>query len=108
MAVEGSRFDESGESMSAVPEEVRLFVCDRVQSVEGLEVLRRTASHPARSWSAGELALDLYLSEDSVEEAVDALVESGLLSKGEDGRFSYRPVSERFDEIVSLALEWYH
>jgi hypothetical protein len=97
-----------GESMAVVPEEVRLLVCDRVQSVEGLEVLRRTASHPSRSWSAGELALDLYLSEDSVEEAVDTLVESGLLGKREDGRFSYRPVSERFDELVSLSLQVYH
>jgi hypothetical protein len=94
--------------MSVVPEEVRLFVCDRVQSVEGLEVLRRTASHTSRSWSASELALDLYLSEDGVDEAIGTLIESGLLSKEQDGRVSYRPVSERFDEVVNRALEVYH
>ncbi|HEU4579997.1 MAG TPA: hypothetical protein VFS67_17180 [Polyangiaceae bacterium] len=108
MAGERSRFEDSGESLSVVPEEVRLFVCDRVQSVEGLEVLRRTASHPSRSWPPSELALDLYLSQDSVEEAIDVLVESGLLTKGPDGRCSYRPGSERFDEIVQRALHVYH
>jgi hypothetical protein len=94
--------------MSVVTEEVRLFVCDRVQSVEGLEVLRRAAAHPSRSWSPGELALDLCLSQDSVEDAVDALVESGLLGKGEDGSYRYRPGSERFDEMVQIALQAYH
>lgn len=108
MSGERSSVEDSGESLSVVPEEVRLFVCDRVQSVEGLEVLRRTVSHPSRAWSAAELALDLYLSEDSVEEAIDILVESGLLGKVEDGRFSYRPLSERFDEIVVRALDAYH
>jgi hypothetical protein len=105
---EGSSLEDSGESVSVVPEEVRLFVCDRVQSVEGLEVLRRSASPPWRSWSASELALELYLSEDSVEDALETLVETGLFGKEQDGRFSYRPVNDRFDEIVSLALEVYH
>lgn len=94
--------------MSVVPEEVRLFVCDRVQSVEGLEVLRRSTSPPLRTWSASELALELYLSEDSVEEALETLVETGLFGRDADGRFSYQPVNHRFDEMVGLVLESYH
>ena len=125
-----SELEDSGESM--VPEEVRLFVCDRVRSVEGLEVLRRTASPPLRSWSASELAQDLYLGEDSVDDAIETLVESGLLSRAAPGsvpppassaasleaarlphtrdenRFVYQPASDRFDEIVNLSLEVYH
>ena len=111
MTSERSKFEDSaleGESLSVVPEDIRLFVCDRVQSVEGLEVLRLSTSPPLRTWSASELALELYLSEDSVEDAAETLVETGLLGKGQDGRFSYQPVNERFDEIVSLALEVYH
>ena len=108
MAGERSEAEKSGEAMSFVPEEVRLFVCDRVGSVEGLEVLRRTASHPLRSWSASELALDLYLSEDGVDDSMYALVESGLLGKEPDGRFRYHPAAARFDEMVQQALEVYH
>jgi hypothetical protein len=94
--------------VSAVPEEVRLFICDRVQSVEGLEVLRRGASPPLQTWCASELALELYLNEDSVEDALETLVETGLFGREPDGRFSYRPVNERFDEIVNLVLHVYH
>src|SRR5690349_10135007 len=90
---EDSRPEESGESMSVVPEEVRLFVCDRVQSVEGLEVLRRSASSPLRTWSPSELARELYLSEDSVEDALETLIETGLFGKEQDGRYNYQPVN---------------
>lgn len=105
---EDAGLESAGESMSVVPEEVRLFVCDRVQSVEGLEVLRRSTSPPLRTWSASELALELYLSEDSVEEALETLVETGLFARDAEGRFSYQPVNHRFDEIVGLVLEVYH
>ena len=107
-SLEDPGLEGAGESLSVVPEDVRLFVCDRVQSVEGLEVLRRSTSPPLRTWSASELALELYLSEDSVEEALETLVETGLFTREPDGRFSYRPVNDRFEEIVRLALELYH
>ena len=62
---EDSRSEESGESMSVVPEEVRLFVCDRVTS----RILRVTADGTvtgyayntdewtpvSASWTAGSL-----------------------------------------------------
>ena len=54
------------------------------------------------------VAWRMYFSTSSSGVSLANGIETGLFSKEQDGRYSYQPVNERFDEMVSLMLEAYH
>jgi hypothetical protein len=96
------------EQQSAVPEDVRTFVCEHVRSLENLVVLLRVAAPPVHWWSASYVAEDLGMPESTVEDALQTLFVAGVLIRTSNGkRYGYRPSTAHMHELVNRALKAY-
>lgn len=74
-----------------VPEHVRRFIEDHVDSVELIEVLLLLKREPERDWTADEVAARLYTSPRFVAHRLEALRASSVAVASErDGHPSYR------------------
>lgn len=75
--------------MSAVTDEVRVFIQAHISSIEQLEVLLLLYREGDRSWTAVTVARELRLHVDSVATRLADLTARGLLDTNADGyRFS--------------------
>jgi hypothetical protein len=123
LAVEGVRAASSSERWSAMvvaregidgdeawstPEPVRRFLCEAIQSLDALELLRLLTKAPVTWWSLGDIARELRLAGRVTEEALDALCRARLLIRREEHCFGYRPANARDHELVKCTLAAYH
>ena len=86
-----------------VPDHVRRFVEDHVDSVELIEVLLLLKREHARDWTAEDLVARLHTSLRFAAHRLDALRSSGLASMSErDGKPAYRyaPRTGELDRAV--------
>lgn len=92
-----------------IPDEVRQFILNNIDSVaelEGLLLLRRS---PETAWSAGELARELYVSVPQSEVVLERLHSHKLLRIDSSGPSTYRygPESGDLAETVERTANTY-
>jgi hypothetical protein len=65
--------------------------------VYALELLLLTRRLPRRSWTAGDLVRELRSSGTAVADALSRLLQAGLVSEVEPGRYAFSPASPRHE-----------
>jgi hypothetical protein len=87
---------------SGLPEAVRRFIVDHIDSVEQLEILLLLYQQQGRTWSAEAVARELRIAAISAGERLEDLVRTGLLAR-EDGdpvEYRYTPGNSTLDAAV--------
>ncbi len=87
---------------SNLPEEVRRFIAEHIDSVEQLETLLLLYQHPERTWDAESVARELRIASVSAGERLEDMTHSGLMARKEGKPVEYRYASESamLDEAV--------
>ena len=77
--------------MTPLPDDVRQFLHQNIESVEQLEVLLLLWRTPNRGWTSEEVATAVYSHPSSVIRRLAMLLGQGLLREREPGCFQYAP-----------------
>lgn len=93
--------------MTGLPDDVRRFLAHSVDSVDQLEVLLLARRTPGRTWSAEDMARELYREPGAVTPCFESLLGRGLLRESPAGFFQYAPRSARLDLVVGRVAELY-
>jgi hypothetical protein len=90
--------------VNGLPEDVRTFLHQNVESVEQLEVLLLLWRAPERGWSPEEVATAVYSHPSSVVRRLALLLGQGLLREREPGCYQYAPrTADLHDTVTRLA-----
>jgi hypothetical protein len=86
-----------------LPEDVRRFIADHIESVEQLEILLLLHQHGGRVWTAESVARELRIAPISAGERLDDLARASILSRtqGNPAEYRYAPASPKLDEAVA-------
>ena len=92
-----------------IPERVKEFISENIDSIAELEALMLMFRNPAVGWSAASLAERLYSSPDQAEEAIAKLHALGLSDvKAKDpDTYHYRPLTPELGTMVEQIAETY-
>ncbi len=92
-----------------IPEDVRQFIIDKIDSVAELEGLLLLRRNPDTEWNSEALAQRLYTSQEQTEDVLTRLYSQGFLTVKESQTLSYRyqPSSLKLAEMVDLVAEIY-
>jgi predicted ArsR family transcriptional regulator len=93
--------------VTGLPDDVHRFLYQYIDSVEQLEVLLLTRRSPGRSWSAGDMARELYSHPTAIVQRFESLLGRGLLRESVPGCFQYAPRSAELDRAVGRVAEMY-
>jgi hypothetical protein len=93
--------------MGTLPDDVHRFLYQHITSVEQLEVLLLARRSPGRSWSAADMARELYSHPTSIAQRFRALLGAGLMREGAPDHFRYAPRSLELDETVARLDDTY-
>lgn len=93
--------------MNPLPEDVRLFLHQNIDSVEQLEVLLLLWRTPERGWSSEEVATAVYSHPSSVVRRLALLLGQGLLREQEPGCYQYAPRTAELHETVTRVDHMY-
>src|SRR5690349_12182060 len=87
---------------SDLPEEVRRFIAQHIDSVEQLEILLLLHQQPGRAWSSEAVARELRIAPASAGERLEAMVHDGiLLRQGVSPKeYLYSPETMKLDDAV--------
>ncbi|MBA3892233.1 MAG: hypothetical protein H0X69_00860 [Gemmatimonadales bacterium] len=87
--------------MNGLPEDVRTFLHQHVDSVEQLEVLLLLWRAPERGWTSEEVATAVYSHPSSVVRRLAMLLGQGLLREREPGCYQYAPRTADLHDTVT-------
>jgi DNA-binding MarR family transcriptional regulator len=87
--------------VNGLPEDVRTFLHQNVESVEQLEVLLLLWRAPERGWSPEEVATAVYSHPSSVVRRLAMLLGQGLLREREPGHYQYAPRTADLHDTVT-------
>jgi hypothetical protein len=92
-----------------IPEDVRNFIVDKIDSVAELEGLLLLSREPETDWSVESLAQRLYTTPKQTETVARKLQALGFLAlaDGETPSFRYRPVSAELAGLVARVADAY-
>jgi DNA-binding MarR family transcriptional regulator len=91
-----------------IPTHVHDFICQRIHSVEQLEVLLLLEASPAQTWSAKEVADAVRIDEPMAASALKALTARGLLElDGARRCWRYAPIDAELDQRARATTESY-
>ena len=92
-----------------IPEDVRQFIIDKIDSVAELEGLLLLRRHQETEWNSEALAQRLYTSQEQTEDVLKRLYSQGFLAVKESRTLTYRyqPSSLKLAEMVDLVAEIY-
>lgn len=93
--------------MTGLPDDVHRFLYQYIDSVEQLEVLLLVRRSPGRTWSAADVARELYSHPTSIAQRFERLLGRGLLRESAPGFFQYAPRSAELDQAVGRVAEMY-
>ena len=88
---------------SSLPAEVQVFLRERMESYEQLEVLLLLRTRPSDPWAASAVASELHMPEPAADQALRALSRHGLLSVAVSPKalvFRYQPESAELAALV--------
>jgi hypothetical protein len=97
-------------SEESIPENVRRFIIDHINTVEILEILLLLFGQPAQDLSAAEVSRRLYTSEESAAGRLNELYQTKLLviTPGEPPKYRFNaasPDSARVSELEKIYKE---
>jgi len=85
-----------------IPEGVKRFVREQIQTVPKLEVLLLLHREQSRSFTVAEVANELGFENDTAREQLFALEAIGLIeAKFERSKYRYQPANKRLASIVN-------
>lgn len=90
-----------------IPNEVREFIIDKIDSVAELEGLLLLSRNPETDWSVEALAQRLYTSPQQTEDVVSHLHSLGFLAAKEGDTYNYQPASPKLAEMVDRIADAY-
>lgn len=90
-----------------IPEEVRNFLLQCIDSVEQLEVLLLLHRTPEQDWSPETVAQALYSNADSIRRRLAGLHANGLLASTASSSYRYQPKTSALDATVRLLADTY-
>jgi hypothetical protein len=92
-----------------IPEDVRQFIVDKIDSVGQLEGLLLLSRNPETEWDIQALAQRLYTSPQQTENVLAHLYSLGFLAvkDGEPAAYRYQPGSPGLAEMVERVAEAY-
>jgi hypothetical protein len=92
--------------VNQIPDDVRQFVFEHVDSVTQLEVLFLLHNHTEREFDAEEVAKELRANIGACAKYLEALTSTGLL-KDSDGSYRYEPDSPELDTVIKHLIDSY-
>ncbi|MCU1287958.1 MAG: hypothetical protein JWN60_187 [Acidobacteria bacterium] len=96
-------------AVELVPDDVRQFIIDKIDSVAELEGLLLLSRNPETNWTLEALAQRLYTSQQQTEDVLSHLYSLGFVAI-EDGRtpvYRYHTSSPAMAQIVDRVAETY-
>ena len=92
-----------------IPDDVRQFIVDKIDSVAELEALLLFNRNPETDWSRETLAQGLYISPEQTEPIIRRLFALGFLAVKEENNltYHYQPSSEHLADLVDRTAEIY-
>lgn len=92
-----------------IPEDVKQFILDKIDSVAELEGLLLLSRNPEADWSVEELARRLYANTEQTEDVLTHLYSLNFLTlnKSETTTYRYQPGSSKLGEMVDRVAEIY-
>jgi DNA-binding MarR family transcriptional regulator len=87
--------------VTPLPDDVRLFLHQNIDSVEQLEVLLLLWRTPERGWTSEEVATAVYSHPSSVVRRLARLLGQGLLREREPGCYHYAPHAAELHQTVT-------
>lgn len=91
-----------------IPDDIRRFILDVIESVPALEALLLMHRDPEREWTASDLAAALYMEPQRIGSILADLVVRGLCRRRDDGeaRYSALPstseLARRLDQLADV------
>lgn len=94
---------------SSIPDDVRRFLDERIESAEQLDILLLLAGAPDREWTARDVSQAVYTVPASATLRLESLVAAGLLASSGTGDPAYRyaPASDALRASVQRLAEVY-
>jgi hypothetical protein len=86
-----------------IPEAVRMFIAEQIDSVVALEVLLLLYRSPQREWTEQEVASELRIDPHWTHSKLKALVRSGLACEAGPRLHSYRYYPESLEVNATVA-----
>ena len=92
-----------------IPDDVKQFIIEKIDSVAELEGLLLMSRNPETDWSVEALAQRLYTNREQTEDVLTHLHALGFLGVKENQplTYYYHPVSAKLSEIVTRVAEIY-
>lgn len=90
-----------------IPEDIREFLLDCIETVSQLELLLVIYQFKDKKWSAATVSRELRTNPSMAAKQMETLSSKGILKK-EDDLFSYSPDSELTHHKVEKLFELYH
>lgn len=92
-----------------IPDEVKRFLAEYIESLFQLEVLLLVEAHPQRAWTAERVDRETRIGLESLKGLLAMFEKRGLLSVSNDGELSYRyqPVTKELDHAIKLLAVTY-
>lgn len=86
-----------------IPERVLTFIRERIDSVPELEALLLLSAHPAKSWTAADVASRVYVSGSRAAEILAVLQRRGLVTHAASGpdQYTFRPADETAAQLIA-------
>ena len=85
--------------VAVIPDHVRRFVVEMIDSVPALEAVLLLRTHRDRPWRVEEAGARLYVSETVAAHVLGSLADCGLLTV-EGSAYRYAPIRPELDVIV--------
>ncbi len=93
--------------MNPLPDDVRVFLHQNIDSVEQLEVLLLLWRTPDRGWTSEEVAIAVYSHPSSVVRRLAMLLGQGLLRERQPGCYQYAPRTVELHQTVTQVDRMY-
>lgn len=89
-----------------IPNDVRQFILNRIDSVSDLEALLLLRKHSDQNWTAQSVSRRIYTEEDAAAQILARLTASGLCT-GKDGAYCYGPSFVSDCDLVDRLADLY-
>jgi DNA-binding IclR family transcriptional regulator len=93
----------------AIPEDVRLFLQQYIDSIEQLEILLLVRASPAEEWTPEAVARALYSNAASTARRLQTLHTQGLVTAGDPPtpRYRYQPAKPELHATIARLADAY-
>lgn len=96
-------------SDTGLPDDIRSFILQHIDSVAKLEALLLMHSHPSKNWSATNLAQRLYIPVNQTAMILAALLSAGLCAPAQShpGHYVFSPATRTLADLVDQLAAHY-